>query len=258
MKKWIVILGIGVVLVLSTLFISTGGARTDVFLHSFDVSEDGKVMTLKVDVTSSAGYIRKMKQTDNYMDPNFINLTFYSTFGINSKLGAKDTFKIELDENVNEIYFSKGDRGYVKILKKDKETGEWQIVRNNKASNKYADYKKVTSIKSDKVITTILVRYNDVLYGKSMSIIDYAPSQNEPIGIIDKLIDSQYVPKINGETNAEEILNAKVDYISDNDLVLNYNNNCVYFEKIDEEDVQSKKQINNKEYSEAEKYFDYL
>ena len=234
MKKWIVILGIGVVLVLSTLFISTGGARTDVFLHSFDVSEDGKVMTLKVDVTSSAGYIRKMKQTDNYMDPNFINLTFYSTFGINSKLGAKDTFKIELDENVNEIYFSKGDRGYVKILKKDKETGEWQIVRNNEASNKYSDYKKVTSIKSDNVITTVLVKYNDTLYGQSKAVIDYAPNPDGPIGVIDKLIDSQYVPKINGETNVEEILNAKVDSIGESSLVLNYNNVYVLFEKIEE------------------------
>ena len=234
MKKWIVILGIGVVLVLSTLFISTGGARTDVFLHSFDVSEDGKVMTLKVDVTSSAGYIRKMKQTDNYMDPNFINLTFYSTFGINSKLGAKDTFKIELDENVNEIYFSKGDRGYVKILKKDKETGEWQIVRNNEASNKYSDYKKVTSIKSDNVITTVLVKYNDTLYGQSKAVIDYAPNPDGPIGVIDKLIDSQYVPKINGETNVEEILNAKVDSIGESSLVLNYNNVYVLFVKIEE------------------------
>ena len=234
MKKWIVILGIGVVLVLSTLFISTGGARTDVFLHSFDVSEDGKVMTLKVDVTSSAGYIRKMKQTDNYMDPNFINLTFYSTFGINSKLGAKDTFKIELDENVNEIYFSKGDRGYVKILKKDKETGEWQIVRNNEASNKYSDYKKVTSIKSDNVITTVLVKYNDTLYGQSKAVIDYAPNPDGPIGVIDKLIDSQYVPKINVETNVEEILNAKVDSIGESSLVLNYNNVYVLFVKIEE------------------------
>ena len=143
MKKWIVILGIVVVLVLSTLFISTGGARTDVFLHKFEVLEDGKIMTINVGVTSSAGYIRKMKQTDNYMDPNFINLTFYSTFGINSKLGAKDIFQLELDENIDEIYFDKGDRGYVKVLEKDKETGEWQRVRENQnESNEYSEAEK--------------------------------------------------------------------------------------------------------------------
>jgi len=255
MKKWIAVFGGIVIVVIIALFISTGGARTDVFLHSFEVSEDGKVMTMNVDVSSSAGYIRKMKKTSGSMNPY---LTFYSTFGINSKLGANDTYTIELDENMEEIYFYKGDRGYVKVLEKDKETGEWEIIRNIEGNNKFEDYKKVTSLKSDKVITTILVKYNGVLYGKSMSIIDYAPSQNEPIGIIDKLIDSQYVPKINGETNTGEILNAKVDYISDNDLVLNYNNNYVYFEKVDEEAVQSKNQINNKEYSEAEKYFDYF
>jgi len=255
MRKRIAILGIVVVFLVGVLFLSTGGARTDVFLHTFEVSEDGKTMTLNVEVTSSAGYIRKMKQTSGSMNPY---LTFYSTFGINSKLGAKDEFQIELDENMDEIYFYKGDRGYVKVLEKDKETGEWKFIRNIEGINKFEDYKNVTELKSDKVITTILVKYNDVLYGKSMSIIDYAPSQNEPIGIIDKLIDSQYVPKINGETNVEEILNAKVDYISDIDLILNYNNQYVYFEKIDEENVKSKNQIKNEEYSEAEKYYDYF
>ena len=62
-------------------------------------------------------------------------LTFYSTFGINSKLGAKDTFQIELDENMDEIYFYKGERGYVKVLEKDKETGAWQSVRTNNFSS---------------------------------------------------------------------------------------------------------------------------
>ena len=230
MKKWIVILGI-VVLVLSTLFISTGGTRNDVFLHKFEVSEDGKVMTINVGVTSSAGYIRKMKQTSGSMNPY---LTFYSTFGINSKLGAKDTFQINLDENMDEIYFYKGGGGYVKVLEKDKTTGEWQIIGKNEDVNKYKDYKKVTSIKLDNVITTVLVKYNDNLYGQSKAVIDYAPNPDGPIGVIDKLIDSQYVPQVNGETNVEEILNAKVDSIGESSLVLNYNNVYVLFEKIEE------------------------
>jgi len=121
MKKWIAVFGGIVIVVIIALFISTGGARTDVFLHSFEVSEDGKVMTMNVDVSSSAGYIRKMKKTSGSMNPY---LTFYSTFGINSKLGANDTYTIELDENMEEIYFYKGDIEYVKVFKKDKETGE--------------------------------------------------------------------------------------------------------------------------------------
>lgn len=231
MKK--ILFGIIAVIVIVgvILFISTGGARTDVFLHSFEVAEDGKVMTMKVDVSSSAGYIRKMKQTSGSMNPY---LTFYSTFGINSKLGANDTYTIELDENMDEIYFYKGDRGYVKVLEKDKETGEWKIIRKSEEVSRYKDYKKVTSLKSDKVITTVLVKYNGNLYGQSKAIIDYAPNPNGPIGVIDKLIDSQYVPQVNGETNVEEILNAKVDSIGESSLVLNYNNVYVLFEKIEE------------------------
>jgi len=234
MKKVIIGILCGIVVLAGVVFFSTGRARTDVFLHKFDVSEDGKILTMNVGVTSSAGYIRKMKQTNNYMEPDLISLTFYSTLGINSKLGAKDTFQIELAENVDGIYFNKGDRGMVKVLEKDKETGEWQFTKNNEDIAKYKDYQKVTRLKSDNAITTVLVKYDNNLYGQSKSVIDYAPNPNGPIGVIDKLIDSQYVPKVNGETNVEEILNAKVDSIGGNGLVLNYNNNYVYFEKIEE------------------------
>ena len=233
MKK--VIIGIVAVtlIVFIALFLSTGGVRTDVVLRNYKVSEDGKTMTITVDVLSSAGYIRKMKQTDNYMEPDLINLTFYSTFGINSKLGAKDTFTLELDSNVDEIYFDKGNKGYNKVLKKDKETGEWNIVKNVD-SNRYEDYKKVSTLHSKTASTTMLVRYDGNLYGRSFSIIDYAPNPNGAIGVIDKLIDSEYVPKYNGETNTEELLNAKVDSKGETTLVLNYNNNYVLYEIIEE------------------------
>lgn len=126
MKKWIAILGCIVIVVIIALFISTGSARTDVVVNSFDISPDEKTMTMQVGVTSSMGYIRDMKQTSGSMNPY---LTFYSTFGINSKLGAKDEFEIELDENMDEIYFYTGNGGYKKVLEKDKGTGHWQIVR---------------------------------------------------------------------------------------------------------------------------------
>ena len=84
-------------------------------------------MTLKVGVSSSAGYIRKMKRTSGSMN---YYLTFYSTFGINSKLGAKDNFEITLDENVDEIYFYTGNKGYKKVLEKNDEEN-WIIVNDN-------------------------------------------------------------------------------------------------------------------------------
>jgi len=53
--------------------------------------------------------------------------TFYSTFGINSKLGAKDTFTIDIDNNVDEIYFYTGGKGYKKVLELN-DDGEWVKV----------------------------------------------------------------------------------------------------------------------------------
>ena len=94
-------------------------------------------------------------------------------------------------------------------------------------------YQKTTVLKSDEVFTDILVKFNDNLYGKSFGVIDYEKNPDGPVGVIDKLIDNENIPKYNGETNREEILNALVDYASDNMIVLNYNNEYVLFKKID-------------------------
>lgn len=83
-------------------------------------------MILKVGISSSSGYIRKMKKTSGSMNYYY---TFYSTFGINSKLGSRDIFEIELDNNVNEIYFYSRDKGYNKVLEKN-ELGVWIKVKN--------------------------------------------------------------------------------------------------------------------------------
>lgn len=128
MKKITIITSI-VVLFLVVLFLSTGKARTDVFLRDFSIDERSNIMTIKVGVSSSAGYVRKMKRTSGSMNYYY---TFYSTFGINSKIGAKDTFEIQLDNNVDAIYFYTGYGGYKKVLTKDKVTGEWlKITETN-------------------------------------------------------------------------------------------------------------------------------
>lgn len=124
-KKKVISIAILVIVILGGLFLLTGRARTDVLLQDYEVSADGKTIVLKVGVSSSAGYIRKMKRTGG--STNYY-LTFYSTFGINSKLGAKDTFEIEIDSNVDEIYFYTGKKGYKQVLKKT-ESGKWaQII----------------------------------------------------------------------------------------------------------------------------------
>ena len=127
MKKRIVIIGIIIVTAIIgiALFLISGGARTDVFLKDFELSKDGKTMILNVGVSSSAGYIRKIKQTSGSSNGYY---TFYSTYGINSKIGAKETFEIELNGDTDEIYFYTGNKGYKLVLVKNDATNEWQKV----------------------------------------------------------------------------------------------------------------------------------
>ena len=98
---------------------------------------------------------------------------------------------------------------------------------------KYNEYDKTYILYSDTADTEKLVRYNGYLYAKSYAIIDFAQKPEGYIGVIDKLIDSEYIPKYNGETNSKEILNAKVVSLGENTIILHYDNNFVLFEKID-------------------------
>ena len=98
---------------------------------------------------------------------------------------------------------------------------------------KYNEYDKTYILYSDSVDVQKLVKFNGNLYGKSYATIDYEANPKGPIGVIDTLIESQYIPKYNYETNAAEILNAKIDSMGESTLVLNYNNEYVLFEKID-------------------------
>ena len=123
-KKIIISSIVFILLIVIGLFLLTGRARTDVYLKEFSIDEKTNQMTIKVGVSSSAGYVRKMKKTSGSMNYYY---TFYSTFGINSKLGAEDIFEIQLDNNVNEIYFYTGGKGYKKVLEKN-EQGEWIMV----------------------------------------------------------------------------------------------------------------------------------
>ena len=78
----------------------------------------------------------------------------------------------------------------------------------------------------------VLVRFDGVLYGQSYSKIDYRGG-TDSIGKIDKLIDSEYVPKLNNETNTKKILNALVYDKTDNSIVIRHDY-YELFEKIDE------------------------
>lgn len=96
---------------------------------------------------------------------------------------------------------------------------------------KYGEYEKVADFKEGKYAEEPLVKFNGTLYTKSNKIIDYIDGAAQ-IGTIDQLIDSDYVPKVDGETNSKELLNAGVYPGGDNEIVLNYNNDYVLYEKV--------------------------
>lgn len=96
---------------------------------------------------------------------------------------------------------------------------------------KYGKYEKVADFKEGKYAEEPLVKFNGTLYTKSNKIIDYIGGVAQ-IGTIDQLIESDYVPKVDGETNSKELLNAEVYPSGDNEIVLNYNNDYVLYEKV--------------------------
>lgn len=96
---------------------------------------------------------------------------------------------------------------------------------------RYGEYEKVADFKEGKYTEKPLVKFNGTLYTKSNKIIDYIGGTAQ-IGTINQLIDSDYVPKVDGETNSKELLNAEVYPSGDNEIVLNYNNDYVLYEKV--------------------------
>lgn len=125
-KKHIILIIILTAAILALLFFIGNGftERTDVVLTGYSVSDDGSKLIFRTAVLSSMGYIRDFKDNGGGVRPHY--LTFYSTFGgWNSSLGAKHEFELNLAETDTEIYFNRPGGGYVLVLQKDKETGEW-------------------------------------------------------------------------------------------------------------------------------------
>ena len=107
---------------------------------------------------------------------------------------------------------------YQKDFEKNKDTEREKISETLSKSNEYD--------------INILVKYNGILYAKSNAIIDYAGNPDGSIGTINKLIGEEYVPTLNGETNSEELLSAKVSEANEEIMVLFYNNEYVLFQVV--------------------------
>ena len=63
-KKIIFVSIIVIIIIAFGLFFATSQEKTDVYLKDFEVSADGKTMTLKIGVSNNTGYVRKMKRTN--------------------------------------------------------------------------------------------------------------------------------------------------------------------------------------------------
>lgn len=99
-------------------------------------------------------------------------------------------------------------------------------------------YKKISesNLVSNSASKEILVRYNGILYGKSLAQIDYAGNTDKIIGKIDKITNNEFIPKLNGETNTEELLNSEIYESNINNIIIKCKNEFVIFEKIIEYD----------------------
>jgi hypothetical protein len=117
---------LSLIIVIGLLLLSTGGKTTSVMITDYSISRDSDVMTLKVGVASSMGYIRKLKASE---DGNKKLITFYSTYGLNSNIGAKNEFQVKLHPSCDEIYFYSGNGEYKLKLQKSSETNEWEIAK---------------------------------------------------------------------------------------------------------------------------------
>ena len=93
-------------------------------------------------------------------------------------------------------------------------------------------------IEVEGVETTRLVKFNGTIYGQSFAIIDYAGDFNKTIGQIDFLIEEEYLPQLDGETNYHEFLGAGVLEANDKNMVLNINNEAVLFDAIDKSNIR--------------------
>lgn len=122
-KKIIFLLIVFIFIVI--FFVVTGGKRGDVMLQDFSILEDGTKLQLHTTLVSSMGYTRKMKVKQG---GDNLYLTFYSTFGFNNAMGAKNEFEVTLNSSCQEIYFDKGNGEYKLVLQKSAETNDWKMV----------------------------------------------------------------------------------------------------------------------------------
>lgn len=119
---------IGIVLVTVLTYMTAWGffKMTDVMIMEHQLSPDGQHLQIKTAVASSMGYTRSVKAKNN--GDGTLELTFYRAFGgPNGSIGARNSFDIELDGDIDTIAVLESN-GTRDILQKNPLTGEWMRV----------------------------------------------------------------------------------------------------------------------------------
>lgn len=101
--------------------------RKDVYIVEYSVLPSGNAMAIGVGIAGSMGYIRDYRNVSQ--DPTTMELQFFSAFGgLNSRLGARNTFLIPLDNTCTHIYISTY-QGPRLVLVKNNDSGIWERVQ---------------------------------------------------------------------------------------------------------------------------------
>ena len=130
MKKKIIIILLTLLCIVAVWMIGSGfTVKTSVYItDDFIVSEEEDEITFTVGIGSAMGFVRDYKDEGGGVKPHY--LKFYSAWGgLNSSIGAKNKFTLELSPEDTEIYVYHGNGGYDLVLEKNSVSGEWQRVK---------------------------------------------------------------------------------------------------------------------------------
>lgn len=104
-------------------FLQTPGAvRTDVLLRDYAVAENGRSVTLEMDLASSAGYLQSV---DIREEGTALYLTFHGTRGVNSAARARMRYELSLPEGCSGLYIWGQGGEYHPALQRDGD-GQWR------------------------------------------------------------------------------------------------------------------------------------
>ena len=209
---------------------------SEIEIVRYTVEGDETLTTLKYDKDNSLLTLIEDYTKDKYGSQEIVTNTFLKGEFDLIKTIRDEYIDVDLivnTENSNET--EDGMCSYPKVgdIENEKEIRICSYPKDFE-KNKDTEREKIseTLSKNDEYDINKLVKYNGTLYAKSNALIDYAGNPDGPIGTINKLIGEEYVPTLDGETNSEELLNAKVSEANEEIMVLYYNNAYVLFQVV--------------------------